>query len=164
MLWTLVLSIWVMRRVARGITVLRLSKQKAAAFAYWRRWLWPLVAFGLTVVTCLTSLPVLGGFWLSRASLNAAVKAGGPAHPDSHWIGVYPMEYGQSMAVESRKGQKWVFLWDTSNSDPGGFIHCDPGVEPDELLTIPSYYRRRIRIRRMAEGWYSFRAMGPYEG
>jgi hypothetical protein len=162
-LWTIVLLTWTTRRLARGVTVLRLSKQKAAAFAYWRRWLWPLVVFGLTVATCLTPLPVLGGFWLSRVSLDAAVKAGGLEHPAGHWIGIYPLGSGPSKAVEAHKGQTWVFLWDDSRSDPGGFIYCDPGVEPDEPLVIGSYYRRRIRFKRMSERWYSFRAMGPYE-
>ena len=163
LLWTIVLSLWTIRRFARGITVARLSRQKPAAFAYWRRWLWPPVVFGLTVLICLTSLPMLGGFWLSRASLNAAVNEGGPTHRESHWIGIYPLEYGRSTAVASYEGQKWVFLWRDSNSDPGGFVYCDPGIEPDERLAIQSYYRGRIRLRRVAENWYSFRTAGPYE-
>jgi hypothetical protein len=163
MLWCIVLSAWALRRVARAITVSRLSKQKAAAFAYWRRWLWPPVVFGLTVLVCLTSFPVLGGFWLSRAALNAAVTDGGPKHPSSEWIGIHPLSWDQKSMLHSYEGQKWIFLWDYSNNDPGGFVYCEAGVEPDELLAIPSYYRRMIRFKRLSNNWYSFRTVGPYE-
>jgi hypothetical protein len=163
LLWTIMLAIWTLRRLARGITVVRLSRQKPAPFAYWGRWLCPLITFLVTVLCCLTQLPMLGGFWLSRASLNAAVNQSGPTHPKSHWIGIYPLTFDQLTAIESHNGQKWIFLWDYANSDPGGFVHCNPGVKPEELAAIPSYYRRRVRFKRIAENWYTFRAMGPYE-
>ena len=160
--WTVVLSIWTFRRIARGITVSRLSKQKPAAFAYWRRWLWPLVAFLATVLICLTSLPVLGGFWLSRGALNEAVRGGGPAHPKDDWVGIFPLPYGQANAVQEMGGLKWVLLGNPFGNDPGGFIYCDPKIELHDML-ISQELGWKARCRRLAKGWYSFRMLGMHE-
>ena len=51
-LWAIVLAVWVVRRAARGVTVRRVSKRPAAAFAYWARWITVPAAFGATVFWC----------------------------------------------------------------------------------------------------------------
>jgi hypothetical protein len=65
-MWLLIGGIWTFRRIARGITVHRLSKQKAATFAYWRRWLVTPVVFGSTILIGMTQFPTWAGFWLSK--------------------------------------------------------------------------------------------------
>lgn len=159
LLWTVVLSIWTFRRVARGITVSRLSKQKPAAFAYWRRWLWPLVVFLATVLICLTSLPVLGGFWLSRGALEAAVGENGPAHPKSDWIGIFPLPYGQVNSVQEMAGLKWVLL---GGNELNGFVYCDPKIELHDVL-VSKELGLKARCKRLAKGWYSVRIFGMHE-
>jgi hypothetical protein len=162
LLWTVVLSTWATRRMARGITVMRLSKHRPAAFAYWRRWLWPLVVFLFTVLICLTSLPVLGGFWLSRGALNAAVQNSAPANPDSQWIGIYPVAFDQATAVGSAGGMKLVLLGNpVSDRGLSGFVYCDPKIELHDAL-ISIVLGQKTRCKWLAKGWYSFRMLGPH--
>jgi uncharacterized protein YneF (UPF0154 family) len=155
LLWTILLGAWIVRRVARGITVLRLSKQKAPAFAYWRRWLCPLLIFLLTVLCCLSPLPVIGGFWLSRKSLEATVKAGGPTNSRAPWIGIYPVSVPPSAVVQTRVGQEWIFVW-----KDGGFVHVESEVAPDERLVLPW---QTVSIKRVAKNWFTFRLTNGYE-
>ena len=51
-LWAVVLLVWVLRRVARGVAVRWVSHRAPATLAYWARWTGVLVAFGLTVLVC----------------------------------------------------------------------------------------------------------------
>lgn len=91
-LWSLIAATWITRRIARGITVKRLSKHKAAPFAYWRRWLVTPVIFGLTVLICRTSVPTYAAFWLSKPWLDKAVAEAKAAPANSvppHRIGLF---------------------------------------------------------------------------
>jgi hypothetical protein len=78
-LWSMLALVWIVRRVARGVTVRRVSRQRAATFAYWRRWLVVPVIFGVTTLVCMTRLPTYAGFWLSKPWLERAVREPPPA-------------------------------------------------------------------------------------
>jgi hypothetical protein len=92
-LWTMVIVCWVARRVARGVTVKRVAKQRAAPFAYWRRWLVVPVVFGLTTWVCTTRGPAYVGFWVSkpwldRVAVDVGAQRGGRVY--RRMVGIYP--------------------------------------------------------------------------
>jgi hypothetical protein len=107
-LWIAVILIWIVRRVGREMAVRRVSNQKAAPFAYWRRWLVVPVIFGLTVLTCMTRLPAYAGFWVSKPWLERAAgdAQASPAQGLPPRVlgafGRYP-EYG----LPNRVGRQW---------------------------------------------------------
>jgi hypothetical protein len=90
-MWLTVATAWICRRIARGITVKRVSNQNAATFAYWRRWLVTPVVLGLTIVVCWTRLPVVAGFWLSKPWLEKAVGEVRAPAPSTFSRGIYPL-------------------------------------------------------------------------
>lgn len=141
--WTLVIAVWTVRRVARGVTVRRVSRQKPATFAYWRRWLVVPVVFGVTVLVCMTRLPTYAGFWVSkpwleRAAREAASAPGGGVPP--RVMGVFSAcpAYGMPgrYQVEREVGQTHVHLaYET------GLIRVDDGRPP---VLVPRQIARRV--------------------
>jgi hypothetical protein len=147
-LWTLLALAWIVRRVARGITVRRVSRQKAATFAYWRRWLVVPVVFGVTVLVCMTRLPTYAGFWLSKPWLERAaldVRVGG--YVPSHTIGLFgngpPSRGGWSVVpvTYDRIGMVAVHIsWDAD------LVRSDDGEPP---VLSP-----RNRTTRLSAHWF----------
>jgi hypothetical protein len=149
-LWSLIAVIWMARRIARGITVKRLSKRRAAPFAYWRRWLVTPIIFGLTVLVCRTRLPTYAGFWLSKPWLDlAALQA--KANPYSRTIGLFQPVTRTSMwssPLLTRPDQ--LFISETGVSiDLGGgnyFIFRKDGTP------VPQWNQKRYR--RLSSNWF----------
>jgi hypothetical protein len=147
-LWTLLALAWIVRRVARGVTVRRVSRQKAATFAYWRRWLVVPVVFGVTVLVCMTRLPTYAGFWLSRPWLDrAALEARGTGYVPPHTIGLFttalPRRGGWALVPVRYEGAGTVAVhlsWDVD------FVRCDSGNPP--LLAA------RQVARRLSANWF----------
>ncbi len=139
LLWLLIAAIWIVRRTARGITVKRLSRQKAATFAYWRRWLITPVIFATTILICRTSLPTYAGFWCSRGKFNQAVldakSSGGWLTPRR--LGLfdpYPAK-GSSPQILNRDGETLVGV-----EYHAYFIYRENG-QPDPFWK-PSQFKR----------------------
>jgi len=144
-LWLLIAAIWIVRRTARGITVKRLSQQRAATFAYWRRWLITPVIFGATIVICRTSLPTYAGFWCSRGKFNQAVldaKSSGGWLPPRRlgFFDPYPAA-GKSPQILSRDGETLVAV-----EYRAYFIYRDSG-QPD-----PSW--KPTTFKRLSSNWF----------
>jgi hypothetical protein len=150
-LWAMVLACWITRRVARGAVVKRVSKQRAAPFAYWRRWLVTPVLFGLTTWACTTLLPVYAGFWVSKPWLDRAVV---DADADStgglppRWMGVFG-PYPRTTGVKT--GRAWLQVH-TNDQGTGvelwegvGFIHGTKGAP-----SVPPGWR----VRRLSNQWF----------
>jgi len=162
LLWAIALSIWTFRRVARGVTVLRLSKQRAATFAYWRRWLWPLVLFAATIVCCLTRLPVMGGCWLSSGSSEEVMdgarakvtRPGMVGYRVQKWIGIYPPPLrGRSWFVHEvweRGGETWIFL-----HRRGALVNQAGGLPPEIKGTIAGRRLGMATVHHLYGPWYS---------
>ena len=147
--WAGVLALWVLRRVARGIAVRRLSRQKPATFAYWRRWLVTPVVLGFTLLICRTPAPVWLGFALSRGDLDRAAAAG--ASPADEWIGVYPPVVWMAPQVfRGRVGEVWVHV-----RYDGGFVRSGDRPPPEHGTDRWSNPVSR-RFRAMGGGWYAF--------
>jgi len=145
--WFAVALVWLTRRVARGLTVRRIAPgQRAAPFAYWRRWLIPHVLLALTILFCLTPGPIYLGFWASYASMEATRQRTpdvrwqpprGMLRGEKRWIGAYPLD-GRN-AVFGRSGVFYI-----GTSDLGGFVYSP----------VPESYRGDD-LRYMGGGWYS---------
>jgi hypothetical protein len=152
--WVVVLAIWAVRRVARGMTVRRLSKQKPATFAYWRRWLITPVIFGLTLIVCRTWAPVYLGFWTSKGSIERAPVSTTtqPANAGRRWVGLYPPpDLGGLAPLYRGSGNLvWVHVrWD------GGFVRS--GDSPPPAGVGPAFGPAGPwRYRAMGGGWYAF--------
>jgi hypothetical protein len=131
-LWLAVGLAWIARRVARGVTVKRLAKQRAAPFSYWRRWLVTPVIFALTVIVCRSRLPVHAGFWLSKPWLDQAVKDAkalpSGASIKARWLGVYPPRSAPDMFVHCspQMGETYVII----APPDAGFVYVDNGQPP----------------------------------
>ena len=165
LLWLLVAAIWVARRVARGITVRRLSNQKPATFAYWRRWLIAPVTLAATIILCWTRMPVLAGFWLSKPALETVVKDARalpptPAgwinfgyHP-ARWIGIYSSwdlsPAGSTHRIWNHQGETWIYL-----QDNGALVCRDDGQPPSDGRESPWRSYGPAHIHHLYGPWYS---------
>lgn len=154
LLWLLIAGTWIARRTARGITVKRLSRQKAATFAYWRRWLVTPVVFAATILICRTSLPTYAGFWCSRGKFNQAVldakASGGWLTPRR--LGLfdpYPAK-GLSPQILNRDGETLVGV-----EYRAYFIYRENG-QPD-----PSW--KPSEFKRLSSNWFWVTAGFPSE-
>jgi hypothetical protein len=141
-LWTALIVAWVVRRVARGVTVRRVSRQKPATFAYWRRWLVVPVIFGVTILVCMTRLPTYVGFWLSTPWLEQAAREAGPTPGRGlplRSIGVFGRPayvVPGTFQIERHPGQTYVHLaYET------GLIRVDNGTPP---VIAPQHVARRL--------------------
>jgi hypothetical protein len=145
-LWTMLALAWIVRRTARGLTVRRVSRQKAATFAYWRRWLVVPVVFGLTVLVCLTRLPTYAGFWLSKpwleqAAREAAMAPGRGLPPRA--LGVFGRPayvVPGTFHVERRGGLTYVHLMYETR-----LLRIDDGTPPSAPREI---------VTRMSANWF----------
>jgi hypothetical protein len=165
-LWLAVAVVWISRRVARGVTVKRLSKQKAAPLAYWRRWLVTPVIFGLTVLLCRSTLPLWAGFWMSKSAMEEAVERAraatartptGPIMP-AGWLGIYPLplptpwrpgpiQWDGTQAVIEVSGNAW-------GRPMGYFVYRNDGRAP-ELAPIGGVYSTSRRVRHLYGPWHA---------
>jgi hypothetical protein len=134
-LWTLLIGGWIVRRVARGLTVRRVSRQKPAAFAYWRRWLVVPVVFGVTVLVCMTRLPTYAGFWLSKPWLEGVVREQRPG------LGSIAL-FGRCQVLVGRGGAI-INLWNDVY-----LMRRDDG----QIRPVPSGYR----VTRLSANWLLF--------
>jgi hypothetical protein len=159
--WALVALVWTARRVARGITVRRLSKHKPAPLAYWGRWLTPHFVLAATVLFCTTPGPLYLGFWASQRDMvrfrqqQLATRQQLP--PGVNWIGIYPSgapfqpetwaEPGVTPATgpaASWAGSRYENFIHVSQW--GGFAYAPQ--QPPEIDAS--------RLRYLGAGWYSF--------
>jgi hypothetical protein len=141
-IWVVVIAAWIVRRVARGVTVRRVSRQKPATFAYWRRWLVVPVIFGVTILVCMTRLPTYVGFWLSTPWLEQAAREAGPTPGRGlplRSIGVFGRPAyvpPGAFQIERHAGQTYVHLaYET------GLIRVDNGTPP---VIAPQHVARRL--------------------
>jgi len=163
--WGVVAAVWIARRLARGIVVRRIAPgQRAAPFAYWRRWLIPHVVLAATVLFCLTSGPVHVGFWVSKPSIEAARRnwTGNPPQPRTSsqasalrrqlkWVGIFPVDGYQGLwASDGSPGMNMVIV---NASDWSGFVYSPNG---------PPTGFRGYELRYMGGGWYSFHRADVY--
>jgi hypothetical protein len=161
-LWILVAIVWMARRIARAITVKNLSKHKAATFACWRRWLATPLILGATVLICLTSLPVILGFHLSKSSFEQAVKDArvGRTRSVNENVRLYPRVRGiyppTSMPTfpwaRVLPGETWIFL-----SYNGAFVYRDDDQPPPTTVVDVYSFQGTIkrRVVRLADHWYA---------
>lgn len=140
--WLLLGITWVVRRVARGVTVRRVSRQRAATFAYWRRWLVVPVIFGVTTLVCMTRLPTYAGFWLSKWSLEQAAREAGPTPGRGlpvRSIGVFGRPayvVPGTFQIERHPGRTYVHLaYET------GLVRVDDGAPP---VLAPQQVAKRL--------------------
>ena len=143
--WIVVFLAWVPRRV----TVMKVSRQKAATFAYWRRWLISHFVFLATVFFCMTPAPVYIGFWLSKPGLDRVVERrirGRPAPAPVTQVGIYP--YRDPGGRNYLASPRIVHI-----SNLGGFVHSPDGRRPDWGLPY--------RFRYAGAGWYIFEQQLP---
>jgi hypothetical protein len=159
--WLIVAAVWIGRRVARGIVVRRIAPgQRAAPFAYWRRWLIPHVVLAATVLFCLTPAPVYVGFWISKPWMNAERAAlakdssrsrSGPSlHKVRRWIGVYPVDRGIFVRRDLVSGPDICVM---IVSEFGGFVYSPDG---------PPRGYSGYDLQDMSGGWYSFHRADVY--
>jgi hypothetical protein len=158
-IWLTVALAWICRRIARGITVKRVSNHNAATFAYWRRWLVSPVVLGLTLIVCWTRFPVVAGFWLSKPWLEKAVaevRISRRINPVAKWIGIYPpppvrRSTTNSFEVNSLYGETWIWM-----HDDGAFVHCDDGQPPDPRHVANRWgVKGKTHIQHLYGPWYS---------
>jgi hypothetical protein len=150
-LWLVVGLAWIGRRVARGITVKRLAKQRAAPLAYWRRWLVTPVVFAVTVMLCRSRLPVYAGFWLSKPWLDQAVKDA-KAMPSGasirgRWLGIYPHRSAPDTYVEHSPANRETYV--VIAPPDAGFIYVDNSNPPP-----PREHWTRPTVRHLTGNWY----------
>lgn len=152
--WLLVVLIWIGRRLARGLMVRRLSRQKAAPFAYWRRWLITPVLFGSCVLVCRSKFPIWAGFWVSKPWLDQTATAyyvPPTGTITTSWLGVYPPGADVDTRLSSNdQVEIWVMF-----SSEGGYIYTPRGESPSgqNLSSLLGSYRE-YRVRRLSEHWY----------
>lgn len=154
--WGLVAGIWVARRGARGITVRRIARgQRAATFAYWRRWLIPHFVLIATILFCLTPAPVYLGFWASKSSIEHATPTRpntrayfGFRRAEARWLGVYPVSDGRGY-VRAADGRLVVEV-----SHLGGFVYSPQGW--------PSDWGSAYDIHELGGGWYIYQRGDVY--
>jgi len=146
MLWLAVAAIWIARRVARGITVKCLSNQKAAPFAYWRRWLVTPVIFGMTLGVCWSSVPLRVGFliskpWLKRAADNARPGPTPASALTPGWMGIYPpAPYTPPVPPVQWEGPQAM----VSVSPAGYFVYRADGQLPKTFSFNETYHGHEI--------------------
>lgn len=165
-IWLVVGVIWVARRLARGITVKWLSKQKAATFAYWRRWLVTPMVFGLTVLICRSNFPVWAGFWVSKPWLEQGVR---DARSAGHvlgrndlqlhlrWLGIYPARFPGTQA-HLAPGETWIYI-----TSSGAFVYRDD-EQPPRIGNDPFRWRGGSgtpHVRHLTGPWYFVAFGGP---
>ncbi|MDB5319067.1 MAG: hypothetical protein JWN40_698 [Phycisphaerales bacterium] len=168
-LWGAVLIFWLVRRLARAVMVKRISKQKAATFGYWRRWLITPMVFGLTVLACRTELPVYGGFWVSKTWLNREVKEALAGNRRSYaWTTRNGVKVDMPLAVVSSSRRLGIYLFSADHeievgSDDvvilfeggGAFIFRDDGEYPTARSNSE---RPKVagdgRVRRLSANWF----------
>jgi hypothetical protein len=171
-LWLMVAVVWISRRVARGVTVKRLSKQKAAPLAYWRRWLVTPVVFGITVLLCRSTLPAWAGFWISKPWMESAVEeariaagrtatAGGAGWPGAatpdRWIGIYPPSPTPTWGgqVQWHRGEATVHVSNNARRNPMGyFVYRNDGQAPELMPFGGGAYSTGNRVRHLYGPWY----------
>jgi hypothetical protein len=172
MLWLAVAIVWISRRVARGITVKRLSKQKAAPLAYWRRWLLTPVVFGLTVLLCRSALPMWAGFWLSKSAMEGAIERARVTAPkrgaffsggqvgiySTGWLGIYPAPPPISWRPGTLQwdGTEAVFEISTNawGRPMGYFVYRNDGRAPELPWINRGAYSSAHRVRHLYGPWY----------
>jgi hypothetical protein len=154
-LWMPLIMSWAARRVTRGIVVRRVSNQKAAPFAYWRRWLVVPVVFGLTILVGMTRLPTYAGFWVSKPWLERAAREAkaSPARYLSPGVlgafGRYPLGSG--------KGKQWAQVVDENGRTQvligyeAALVRQEDGEPPAGRMWAaePPW-----RIRRLSSRWF----------
>jgi hypothetical protein len=163
LLWLIVAAAWTFRRIARGITVRRLSNQKPATFAYWRRWLFTPLTLGATLIACWTRIPVVMGFWLSKPALETVVKdvralprppSMTSGHQPSNWIGIYPpwdlSPIGSSHRIWDYQGETWIYL-----QHNGAFVYRDDGQPPSHGVETPWRSFGSPNVHHLYGPWYS---------
>jgi hypothetical protein len=163
LIWLIVAMAWIARRVARAITVYYVSKQKAATFAYWRRWLITPLMLGATLIVCWTRLPEIIGFWLSKSALEKTVRdvRAVPSTPGlmrggyyvATSIGVYPpRELSRGWIVNDvweRGDETWIYV-----QNNGAFIYRDGGQPPSNDSLIRA--RKGLsHVHHLYGPWYS---------
>jgi hypothetical protein len=154
--WGAVAAVWIARRLARGVVVRRIAPgQRAAPFAYWRRWLTPPVALLIVCLFCLTPAPVYVGFWVSKPFINAAGRnwTGNPTAPPRggiRWVGIYPVDRDRGLWSAPAYGSGLNMV---NASDFGGFVHS-PSGPPGGL--------RGYDLRYVGGGWYTFTRADAY--
>lgn len=137
--WLIVGILWITRRVMRGLTVKRLSRQRAAPMAYWRRWLLGPVIFGATILLCNTSLPVRLGFLTAKPALEQIAQ--NPGRAPGMRLGVYPQSYAIDRFPGLGPPETLVYLdW------TGGFAR----------LSTPREEKGDLVFRHLAGNWYYF--------
>jgi hypothetical protein len=157
--WLAVAAVWTVRRVARGVTIRRIAPgQRAAPFAYWRRWLIPHFVLVATILFCRTSGPVFVGFYASKPAIESARRnwtgnppmgRSAPLRRTTRWVGVYPVEgYTGLWATHGGPGMDMV-----NASDFGGFVYA-PGGRPAGY--------RGYEVRYVGSGWYSIHKADVY--
>jgi hypothetical protein len=159
--WLVVAAAWTARRVARGVTVRRIAPgQRAAPFAYWRRWLIPHFVLLATILFCRTSAPVFVGFWVSSPWLNGerlALTARSPrmqvvaTQKSRWWIGVYPIDRGMWFRRGGTPDAGGTYV--ITVSEFGGFVHS-PSGRP--------VWNTGDELHDLGGGWYSFHEADVY--
>jgi hypothetical protein len=148
-LWLLVAAIWITRRVARGITVWRISKQRAAPLAYWWKWLVTPVVFGVTVCLCRTLLPTYAGFWMSKPWLDQEVTEARAAYssviPTPRPIGLLPW-YSQRIVQPDHVRFEFESCWLVQRDD-GQFPQAPVGWH----------------VRRLSSRWFLVERDPPFK-
>jgi hypothetical protein len=143
-LWLIVLLCWVARRIARGVTVKRVAKQRAATFAYWRRWLVVPVVFGLTTWLCTTRGPAYLGFWVSKPWLNrVAVDVTRQGGVERRMVGIYPPV--RNWVYRAKYAPKNICV------EIGGqavLVYREDGTPPDDASV------RSFSVRRLTGHWF----------
>jgi hypothetical protein len=156
-LWLLLALVWIARRAARGVAVRRVSKQKAATFAYWRRWLIVPTVFALTVCACETRLPTYAGFWVSKPWLDRAAReaqASPPHYLPPRTLGAFTRyPFGPGVG----RGKAWAqTIYENGRAEiligySTALVRQDDGRPPTDPIwsaTPP------LRIRRLSSNWF----------
>jgi hypothetical protein len=142
------------------VTVRRIAPgQRAAPFAYWRRWLVPHLVLAATILFCLTPGPVYLGVWISKPSIDKAQRNWTSPPPSTRpvrswqsvrWVGLYPVD-GYYGLWAFRRGPVMNVI---NASELGGFVYS-PAGPPAEF--------RRYALHYLGSGWYSFHQTDVYE-
>jgi hypothetical protein len=155
-LWGVVIALWMGRRIARGVVVKRLSSQRAAPFAYWRRWLIVPVLFGVTVWVCAaTAWPVYVGFWVSKPWLEAAAAEAKRVYPQgvaARTMGIYRAYPVGGVQAQWSPGRGEVFV--IVGGGGAAFVYREDGEPPAPRTNAPP------GVRRMSGRWFLIEPRG----